>query len=546
MTFLAELASLRMNRQFLFLVDACYSGLALTRGLTVRRPPSSSIGYLMKLARTDSVQIAVAGRSDERAEEDGGNGVFTLAVLRALAGECDEDADEIVTASELSLFARQFVSTRTRNRQTPVFGWIEGEGDVVLRLRAAETPGRLIRTVPQQQEFTRAHIESIKLQAAKLMNKRRAVLAEAKFTQLLLAVGEDDVATGAAALGLANVYANMGRLSASAYYAEMCLRSWHRIHPSDSKGIFAALMLKSTAERGLGESHSALQSLKEALALAEEARWPGSLAMVHNGMAELSLSSGDRAGALYHAHKALRLPEKSRLHTAESFSILGDINRTDGDMEGAAQCYKKGLAVVPQEDTVHRAQLTMKWVKATASASPDTALTTLHAVRGDISRAFGTNSVPFAELKRIEGSVYLATTNITSALSSYAHCIANYRRWAAEDHPDYLSARLEFGNAKRCAGNITGAMAEHEAVLRACNVAGARLAKTQANAHFWLGYDLMANGRYADARQQFSAAASLCESTYGRTHKRTEEAKALVQTANQMRMRRVLSDPGLR
>lgn len=52
MSFLADLASIGTTKQMLFLIDACYSGLALTRGMSTRPTTQRRMDYFRKLLST--------------------------------------------------------------------------------------------------------------------------------------------------------------------------------------------------------------------------------------------------------------------------------------------------------------------------------------------------------------------------------------------------------------------------------------------------------------------------------------------------------------
>jgi hypothetical protein len=113
-----------------YAIDACYSGLALTRGIT--RPGGGAPDvYLQKITSVPAVQVITAGAEGEQAIEVGGQGLFTTYLLRALGGEADFNHDGAVTASEIGAFVKPQVTNASRNAQTPQFGTMEGSGEVV-------------------------------------------------------------------------------------------------------------------------------------------------------------------------------------------------------------------------------------------------------------------------------------------------------------------------------------------------------------------------------------------------------------------------------
>jgi hypothetical protein len=113
-----------------YAIDACYSGLALTRGIT--RPGSGPPDiYLRKITSVPAVQIITAGADGEQAIEIGGQGLFTSYLLRAMGGEADFNHDGAVTASEIGAYVKPQVTNASRNQQTPQFGTMEGSGEIV-------------------------------------------------------------------------------------------------------------------------------------------------------------------------------------------------------------------------------------------------------------------------------------------------------------------------------------------------------------------------------------------------------------------------------
>jgi hypothetical protein len=131
---LRDLSARTPAKHVYYAFDSCYSGLALTRGISVRRTDDPN-EYLRKMTRVPAVQIITAGSEGEKAVEIGGQGLFTTYLLRALGGEADADGDGAVTASEVGTFVKPSVSRASRNRQTPQFGTIDGAGEIVFELR---------------------------------------------------------------------------------------------------------------------------------------------------------------------------------------------------------------------------------------------------------------------------------------------------------------------------------------------------------------------------------------------------------------------------
>ena len=118
-----------------YVIDACYSGLGLMR--SGPRFSSETDGFLEKVTSQKAVQMVTAGGKDEQVVEDGKHGLFTDYFLSGLEGVADADNDGILTASEIGSYIRPAVSKASRNRQTPQFGSLEGEGEFVFVLPKA-------------------------------------------------------------------------------------------------------------------------------------------------------------------------------------------------------------------------------------------------------------------------------------------------------------------------------------------------------------------------------------------------------------------------
>jgi uncharacterized caspase-like protein len=115
-------------KHVLFVTDACYGGLALTRG--------GAQSYLQQVTRRTARQILTAGGADEQVADNGPNGhsIFTWTLMQGLEGRGDLNADGFITASELAAYIGPIVSSLSR--QTPAFGALAGSegGEFVFQL----------------------------------------------------------------------------------------------------------------------------------------------------------------------------------------------------------------------------------------------------------------------------------------------------------------------------------------------------------------------------------------------------------------------------
>ena len=134
MTALREACDLIPAKHIYFVMDSCYSGLALMRGAGAF---SRDHSYLEEVTRRTARQILTAGGADQQVADDGPNGhsVFTWALLQGLDGKADLDGNGFITASELGAYISPVVSSFSK--QTPMVGNLVGSegGEFVFELQ---------------------------------------------------------------------------------------------------------------------------------------------------------------------------------------------------------------------------------------------------------------------------------------------------------------------------------------------------------------------------------------------------------------------------
>jgi uncharacterized caspase-like protein len=112
-----------------FVMDSCYSGLAITRG-------QNGGNYLREMSRRTAREMLTAGGANEEVADNGPNGhsVFTWTLLQGLEGRADLNSDGYITASELAAYVGPGVSALSH--QTPAFGNLPGSegGEFVFEL----------------------------------------------------------------------------------------------------------------------------------------------------------------------------------------------------------------------------------------------------------------------------------------------------------------------------------------------------------------------------------------------------------------------------
>jgi len=154
MTDMQNIAESLQAKHVLFVMDACYSGLGLTRS-----GPSSS-AFLRENARRTARQMLTAGGADQQVADAGPNGhsVFTWMLLQALGGKGDLNGDGLITGTELAAYIAPAVSAVSQ--QTPAFGSLPGSQG-----------GEFVFQVPDSQEYLTADTRQLTADAIALNSR---------------------------------------------------------------------------------------------------------------------------------------------------------------------------------------------------------------------------------------------------------------------------------------------------------------------------------------------------------------------------------------
>ncbi len=146
---LKRFSNVSKAKHMLFLVDACYGGLAAvgSRGLEPAKTPN----YIEKITNIKSRQIITAGGKDEKVFEksEWGHSAYTKNLLSALEdGYADSNGDGYITADELGDYLSEKVSIDSENQQTPQsrrltshegeFIFMHSENTVVIQNKSAD------------------------------------------------------------------------------------------------------------------------------------------------------------------------------------------------------------------------------------------------------------------------------------------------------------------------------------------------------------------------------------------------------------------------
>ena len=117
---LTDFSNMSKAKHMLFLVDACYGGLAAvgTKSLDAKKTPN----YIEKITNRKSRQIITAGGKTEKVIEksEWGHSAFTKNLLSALGERyADSNSDSYITADELGDYLSEKVTIDSENQQTP-------------------------------------------------------------------------------------------------------------------------------------------------------------------------------------------------------------------------------------------------------------------------------------------------------------------------------------------------------------------------------------------------------------------------------------------
>lgn len=112
-------------KHVLYLLDACFSGLAL-RGRAADFGVSRTLDYLL----TRPARYAITAGGEEVVDDDaaGEYSLFTHVLLQAFSDKALQ-ADGVLRAKEVGLFIEENVSAHRRSRALPNHGYLHGSGD---------------------------------------------------------------------------------------------------------------------------------------------------------------------------------------------------------------------------------------------------------------------------------------------------------------------------------------------------------------------------------------------------------------------------------
>lgn len=123
-------AELIPAKHVLFVMDACYGGLAVQRG------SPGKARFLNDMYLRFSRQVLTAGKANEPVADGGGpipgHSLFTGHFIEGLNGGA-ATSDGVITASGVMAYVYNNVACDKNSEQTPHYGHIEGDGDFVFQ-----------------------------------------------------------------------------------------------------------------------------------------------------------------------------------------------------------------------------------------------------------------------------------------------------------------------------------------------------------------------------------------------------------------------------
>lgn len=123
-------------KHVLFIMDACYGGLAVKRHVA-----PGSRRFLKDMLRRYARQVLTAGKADEEVADEGGprpgHSIFTGHLLDALDGAAASHGG-YVTANGVMAYVYDRVASDHHSEQTPHYGFIDGDGDFIFSALPAD------------------------------------------------------------------------------------------------------------------------------------------------------------------------------------------------------------------------------------------------------------------------------------------------------------------------------------------------------------------------------------------------------------------------
>lgn len=136
MSQLSDYSELIPAQQILFIIDACYSGIAgiIKKGVEGDLSATTE-AQIRRFMESRGRQIMTAGASNEKAhmgKKWDDHSVYTYYLLRGLKGEADYNEDRVISTLELQVYLNTKVSQATNRKQNPQLHYLDvSEGQFI-------------------------------------------------------------------------------------------------------------------------------------------------------------------------------------------------------------------------------------------------------------------------------------------------------------------------------------------------------------------------------------------------------------------------------
>lgn len=196
-------------KHILFLLDACFSGLAITRSMS-----SGNMRFVKDMLQRYSRQALAAGKANQPVSDADGpiphHSVFTGYLINGLKGEA-KSFKEILSANGLMHYVYQKVANDSNSYQTPHYGFVDGDGDFIFHYPAEE------RKNDTKQEDILFEVPSISEQYSSnevsFINKLKTYLSESKYLIKLDDLITDELKRALSELNEANFKSTNGSIT---------------------------------------------------------------------------------------------------------------------------------------------------------------------------------------------------------------------------------------------------------------------------------------------------------------------------------------------
>ena len=253
---LTQTADLIRAKHMLFIMDACYGGLALNRNF---QPGSTR--FLKDMMLRYSRQVLAAGKANEVVADSGGplpnHSVFTGHLLEGLRGKA-EMAQGVLTANGLMSYVHNKVAMDKNSNQTPHHGYFDGDGDLILNApnlncleenNEKDIDNLVAIPFPDEEPLTDStsdkvkHVKTILTDESRSIDLHDFMIEEVR--RFLAATNEDDFKVSGQFSGeeLLERISKYEEASGSLSILTACLTYWYK---PDHKSILQKIVARST------------------------------------------------------------------------------------------------------------------------------------------------------------------------------------------------------------------------------------------------------------------------------------------------------------